>query len=141
MASPHGPEIPPRLGAAGAELWQRLTAPPAPGAVLEFTAAELVILEAACRQADDVALLESSLAEAGAVVPGSKKQPKINGALPELRLQRAALARLIKLLALDDADQSAPAASAAQSKARKAAQARWRNHERREESKHAASGS
>jgi len=112
------------LGAAGKALWQRLTAPPSPGKSLVFTSAEILTLELAARTADDVAALEKLLAVDGLVVTGSKGQRRLSPVAAELRLQRAALARLVGLLALPDADEVV-GKSAAQRKAQRAADARW----------------
>jgi hypothetical protein len=127
----------PALGIAGAALWRRLTTAPAPNQVVEFMPSELTILELACKTADDIAALEATLAGEGVIVSGSKGQLRINGAVPELRLQRAALAKLVQALEVDE-DEAKPHQSQASRKASAAAQARWRNHERKQRSKHGA---
>lgn len=106
------------LGGAGRALWRRLT----PG--LEFSTAELVTLELACRQADDVARLEHLLEDEGMVTTGSKGQQRLSGVPAELRQQRYALNRLVSALALPDLDE-VTGRSPAQRKATKAAAARW----------------
>lgn len=130
-----GLAAPSDLGVTGARLWRDLTAPPA-GERLEFSAGETVILTAACKSADTIALLEASLAVDGPVVSGSKGQPKLSGVVAELRLQRAALARLVQALAITD--DGAELTTPAQRRAQKAAQKRWSATARREASKHHA---
>jgi len=93
--------VPTGLGAAGAALWKRLTAP-VDGDELEFSVAELVTLELACRQADDISALEQVLAHDGPTVLGSREQVRLSPIPAELRLQRAALARLVAQLAPPD---------------------------------------
>ena len=83
-------------------MWTRLTAPPGPDQQIEFSSAERVTLELACRQADDIARLEELLEADGSMTVGSKGQPKLSSVPAELRLQRAALARLVALLAIPD---------------------------------------
>lgn len=89
--------------------------------------------------ADDVAQLERVLKRDGLVVTGSKGQAKLSGVPSELRLQRAALTRLVRQLEVNESDTETATMSPASRKAQAAAQARWRNHERRERGKHAAS--
>ncbi len=116
--------MPAGLGAAGAALWKRLTAP-VDGDELEFSVAELVTLELACRQAEDIAGLEKVLANDGPTVLGSRGQVRLSPIPAELRLQRAALARLVALLAIPDADEDVGLAPTAR-RAQRAADARWR---------------
>jgi hypothetical protein len=116
--------MPAGLGAAGAALWKRLTAP-VDGDELEFSVAELVTLELACRQAEDIAGLEKVLANDGPTVLGSRGQVRLSPIPAELRLQRAALARLVALLAIPDGDEDVGLAPTA-FRAQRAADARWR---------------
>lgn len=135
-ASPSSPRPPRGLSNAGTALWSRLTAAPAEGECLIFSAAELTVLEMACRQADDIAKLEALIEADGLIVAGSKGQPKLSAVPSELRLQRAALARLVSQLAIPD-DAEAEGRTPAQQRAQRAAQARWdRPSARRQERKH-----
>lgn len=112
--------MPAKLGSAGRGLWR---------AVLDefdLSSAELVLLEAACRQADDVATLEAGLAD-GFVVAGSKGQPRLSAAVTEARQGRLALARLVAELRLP-AEGTDVGVSPVKSRA---ARARWTARDRR----------
>lgn len=110
-------KMPAGLGAAGKRLWRSLTDK------YELDPHELVLLEAAARQSDNLADCERHLAESDVMVLGSTGQPRVNPLVPEIRQQRIALAKLIDALALPTED-AAPV-SAASRRARKAAQTRW----------------
>ena len=133
-ASAGRPRVPTGLGAAGAALWKRLTAP-VDGDELEFSVAELVTLELACRQADDISALEQVLAHDGPTVLGSRDQVRLSPIPAELRLQRAALARLVAQLALPDPDEDVGLAPGAR-RAQRAADARWRRQAAKREARH-----
>lgn len=76
----------------------------------------------------------------GLVVEGSKGQRRLSPVAAELRLQRAALARLIGLLALPD-DGEDVGLNPAQRKAQRAADVRWAKSARvREERRRGATG-
>jgi len=135
------PRPPSTLGRAGAALWRRLTAPPAAGQSLVWSPGELVVLEQACRTADDVASLERLLKRDGLLVTGSKGQSKLSGVPAELRLQRAALTRLVRQLEVSDSAAEEGPRSAASRRAQAAAQARWRDHQSLGRGKHASSRS
>ena len=123
------PRAPAGLGAAGKALWRRLTG------AFEFAEHELALLEVAARQADDVAALEAIIRDDGMVVAGSAGQPRLNGAVAEVRQGRLALGKLLGALALpDEADRPA---SAATLQARKAAESRW-SRKRAEQERRAA---
>ncbi len=129
------PRRPARLGPAGQALWRRLTANPQ----LVFSIAESVTLEAACRQADDVAALEALLESQGLVLVGSTGQPKLSGVPAELRQQRAALTRLVAALAIPE-DGETVGRSPAQKRAARAADTRWsRQAKAREGRRHGVS--
>lgn len=119
-----GRGLPGGLGTAGAALWRKLTESSVPGEQIVFSTGELVTLELACRQADDIARLEKLLHDDGLTVTGSKGQVKLSSVPAELRLQRAALARLVGLLAIPDEDEG-EGRSPAQRKAQRAADVRW----------------
>lgn len=107
------PRAPANLGTAGRALWRSVTAE------FDFGATELAVLVAACRQADDIVLLEASISTDGATVVGSQGQPRLNAALTEVRQARLALAKLLGALALPDLDDDRPL-TAAQRRASKA---------------------
>lgn len=117
---PQAPSPPDGLGGAGAALWEALCA------AYEFEPAEVVVLASACRQADDIATLETLLATDGFVVAGSAGQPRLAAAVTEVRQGRLALARLLGELAIpiESAGDLRPL-SAAGRRAQRAANARW----------------
>jgi len=131
------PRLPAGLGAAGKRLWTSLTAD------LEFEPREVAILEAACRQADDIARLEAQVKADGTSVRGSKGQSRLHPAVPELRQGRLVLARLLAALDIPpEVSESQPAGprlrstpSTRSKRAQAAANARWAQQGR------AASGS
>lgn len=85
----------------------------------ELDERETALLDAAARQADDIAALEADIADRGHLVPGARGGTVVNPAVPEARQGRTALARL--LAGIDFADSS----STTQIRAKKAARARW----------------
>jgi hypothetical protein len=113
------------LGAAAQRVWRLVD-------IFEFDERELVILTAAARQADDIALLERLIRRDGPVVPGSMGQPRLSGALTEVRQGRLALAKLLAELALP-ADEEDAGLSPNQKRAQTAARARWDRVERQKE--------
>lgn len=116
------------LGERGRELWD---------AVADAFALEphhAVMLASACRLADTIAELEDSLA-GGLIVVGSKGQPRLSGAVTELRQHRLALSRLLadlNLPPLEDAEDvpTDPRAAAVSRRASHAATMRWRRDKR-----------
>lgn len=68
----------------------------------EFTERELVIVDLARRQMNDIETLENLLAEQGATVVGSMKQPRLNPIFAELRQSRIALSRILAELRMPD---------------------------------------
>src|SRR4051812_39254076 len=92
------PRTPAGLGAAGRGVWRRILADV--GAEWELDARELLILEAAARQADLNRSLETSIEADGVRVAGSAGQPRLNAMVTELRQGRVALERLLASLAL-----------------------------------------
>jgi phage terminase small subunit len=87
--------VPADLGPDGRSLWSAVVDD------YEPTAADLVVLEMACRTADTVATLEAALAGESLMVRGSMGQPVVHPLLVELRHQRTALQRLVAALALE----------------------------------------
>lgn len=112
------PAAPAGLGEAGRSLWDAINS--------EFgglEAREVAVLEAACRQADDVAALEALMASDGLVTQGSMGQPKLVSAVSEARQGRLALARLLNELRLPS--DVGVGDSPASARARHAAGVRW----------------
>jgi hypothetical protein len=95
----------------------------------ELDARELLVLEAAARQADTNRALESALKDDGMVVEGSQGQRRLNAAVTELRQGRIAVEKLLSSLALPGED--GRAMTAAQKRAQSAAEARWGQGRRR----------
>ncbi len=116
---------PAKLAPEGRKLWTAVTAD------FDLTATELVLLEAAARQADDVATLEAGLRD-GFTVAGSKGQPRLSAAVTEVRQGRLALARLIAELRLPAEGEDV---GVNPTKAR-AASTRWNAQRRRLEAVH-----
>lgn len=95
----------------------------------ELDARELLVLEAAARQADTNRALESALKDDGMIVEGSQGQRRLNAAVTELRQGRVALERLLASLALPN--EEGKILTAAQKRAQAAAEARWGRGRRR----------
>lgn len=108
------------LGPAGAALWSDITSG------YGLRADELRVLEAACRQADLIVVLDEGLVGADLLVRGSQGQMVINPIISEVRQHRAALARLLAQLKLPDEDSGEGAGTGrSSSSARALANARW----------------
>lgn len=90
------------------------------GEEFDWSEQEAAVLELIRAQADDIETLEAAVAVSGPIVPGSKGQDRINPAIQELRLQRAALARLVGLLEFPEEEPERPL-----SRAQRAAHSRW----------------
>jgi hypothetical protein len=92
----------------------------------EFAPHELVVLEHACRAADDAARIANELAAQSLTVTGSNGQPVANALLRELRETRAQVAKLLALLDLPGDDSAGQWDNlTASQRARKAASVRW----------------
>ena len=116
------PKAPTRLSAVGRRLWREVVA--------DYTLRpdELVLLEKACRTADDSARLDTALLDAPMLVSGSMGQQRAHPLLHESRQTRSLLAALLKQLGLPDpADESANETKAQERSAHAmtAARARW----------------
>ena len=94
------------------------------GAGLEWNEAERAILDAACRQAGDIARLEAVLDEQGSTVLGASGQERLSPVFSELRQARVALAKLLDHLAVPDMDGATGVTPSAR-RAKRAANARW----------------
>ncbi len=115
------PTAPAGLGVAGAALWRRITA------AYELDPGERALLEAACRQADDIRRLEKLIERDGLTITGSRGQPRLNAAVTEVRQGRIALQKLLAALALpSSSDDVVSLATARSNQARRAAVARWK---------------
>lgn len=112
------PRPPEGLGDPGKALWKRLTK------ALDFEPRELVILEQACRQADEISALDAVLAKWGHAVRGSRNQPRLNPAVAEVRQARQAFARLLDVLDIPTEDEQVGQAGRTR-RAQKAARVRW----------------
>ena len=117
------PKPPGGLSRAGKALWRSISGDLADG--MELDARELAVLDAACRQADSVAVLERAVKRDGTMVRGASGQRRLNGAVPEIRQGRIALARLLG--EVDLAGEQAPG-TAASRRGRRAADVRWAEH-------------
>jgi hypothetical protein len=84
---------------------------------------ELVILESAARQADDVAALEELVADDGLMVAGIVGQLRLHPGLAEVRAGRLAVGKLLAQLRLPEDAQ--PIRSEASTRAQRAAEVRW----------------
>lgn len=111
------PKSPARLGPAGRALWRRFVEH------YEFGGHELLVLEAAARQADDVANLEALIADDGLTVAGSAGQRRLHPGLAEVRAGRLAVGKLLAQLSLPEDAQ--PIRSEASTRAQRAAEVRW----------------
>lgn len=108
-------KCPKSLSASGRALWGRLTHD------YEFRPDELAVVELACATVDAIRDLEATAATDGTMIAGSQGQTVLHPAIPEARMQRLVLARLLASLQLPDSVLE----PAARSSARKAAAARW----------------
>ncbi|WP_326826448.1 P27 family phage terminase small subunit [Streptosporangium sp. NBC_01756] len=108
------------LGEAGSALWDRLTDD------LEFDPWEVEIVEAACRQRDDIALLERVIAAEGVITTGSQGQPRLSAVVTEVRQSRLALAKLLAELRMPSMEEEAgKPMNGASRRAQAAANTRW----------------
>jgi len=125
------PKPPGGLSRPGKALWRAIEGDLAEG--MELDARELAVLDAACRQADAVGVLERAVKRDGTMVRGASGQRRLNGAVSEARQGRVALARLLG--ELDLAGESVPQ-TAGTRRARKAAETRWAAHHARRAGTH-----
>lgn len=112
------------LGAAGKKLWKAMHADLPDD--WEFSERELVQLEMACDQWDELARLKAAIKKNGTTVKGSMGQVTLNAAIQEARQSRAAVDRLIGRLAIPD-ETGKPRTTASELGTR-AANARWARH-------------
>lgn len=112
------------LNAAGRRLWDETLA--------HYVLAEheVQVLAQACRTADMCERIRRKLDREGLMGVGSMGQDVVHPLLPELRMQRAALAALLKSLGLPDLAEGGEAGDAGDLRAvpnqqREAVQSRW----------------
>jgi hypothetical protein len=115
-------ETPADLGKAGKALWAQMGAALPDG--WQFDERELAILEAAARQADDVASLQRAIKRDGMMTKGSIGQRRLNAAVVEVRQGRIALSRLLGELSLPD-EAKEKGGTAAGKRGLHAAKVRW----------------
>lgn len=114
------PTAPAKLGAPGRRLWRAVVDN------YELRADEVVLLEKACRTADESARLDEAAREAPLTVLGSMGQERVNPILNEARQARALLAALVKQLGLPETEEAEAARmSKTTANAISAARARW----------------
>lgn len=118
------PAQPAGLGKAGASLWKRLTSK------YDFDPWEVIVVESAARQADDVAALERIIKDQGVIVKGSAGQPRLAAVVTEVRQGRLALARLLAELRLPSEDAPDQPMSGRSVRAQRAANVRWARQRR-----------
>jgi hypothetical protein len=115
--------VPDGLGKAGAEVWEAMTDQ------FQFHQGELQILRQACAAIHEVDLLEASIAEVGAMIPGSRGQMRLHPAFAQLATHRATIDRLMQSLALPtDGEQVGKRRSP---QAKQAANVRWKSSTRK----------
>lgn len=114
------PPVPDDLGKAGRRLWIETIRELGPEWTLDSR--ELAVLEAACRQRDDVALCEAIVDRDGPEATGSAGQPVVSPYLIEARQGRSTMNRLLASIDLPDDDDPDTGASAGRSLARQ----RWK---------------
>ena len=119
--TPKRPAAPKTLRAAGKALWLAVWADLPGDWILDRR--EQAILAMAARQADELALLEDAIDQAGVIVAGAAGQSRLSAAVTEARQARLAIGRLLGQLSLPDEDEQ-PLTQAGQ-RARHAATARW----------------
>lgn len=106
------------LGPKSKRLWRSITAD------FELSAAELRILEDACREIDLVERMEEHIAARDLVVAGSMGQDVAAPMVQEIRQHRATVQKLLAALKLP-ADEDGLTGSSASSSARALANKRW----------------
>lgn len=116
MADRRKSPAPKNMGAAGLDLWRKVTS--------QWTLRpdELRVLEDACREATLVDRIEKELSVAALMVKGSQGQWVISPLVSEVRQHRATLSSLLKQLKLPDEELDA---GSRQTQAREAGASRW----------------
>lgn len=88
-----------------------------------------MVLEA-CRIVDVIDGLAAAVAAEGSTIAGSRGQTVVHPAVPEIRQQQLAFARILGQLNLD-ADELGKVLTPRQASSQRAAQKRWRNEKER----------
>ena len=132
------PVPPSGLGESGRLLWLAIVGDLAEG--LELEARELDALGRACSCADRIAALEVEVNRDGVMVEGSKGQPVLHPAIPEIRQTELARLRLLGSVETDDPAAGVSSGTPAQARARRAAQARWARRDRLREMRRGTAG-
>lgn len=112
-------KCPTGLGAAGRRLWRDTSG------VYELRADELLLLDKACRTADDLARLEQEMAGESLTTIGSAGQVRAHPLLAELRGMRLVLAKLLGQLDLPEEQADGVVRTATSQRKRDAALVRW----------------
>jgi len=115
------PRVPSGLGRQAQRIWRETVRD------FDLSAAELRILEDACREADLVERIEEELGKLKSLtVAGSMGQPVITELAKEIRQHRLTYSKLIRDLSLPDEDASSWDGMTTSQRARRAALVRWR---------------
>lgn len=96
-------KAPSGLKPAGRAVWRQIVDDLPEG--WELDGRERRLLTLACRQADDLAALERSIAKHGAMTVGASGQAKLNPAVTEARQARLAVARVLGQIGLPDEEE------------------------------------
>lgn len=119
------PITPVDLGPSGRELWQAVAGQAADlGVTLDALESEQ--LRSACRLRDAIATMESSMAGAELVVPGSRDQLIAHPLLTEIRLHRQLVSQTLARIKFPSDDEATAPGWGAVQHGRDAANRRWR---------------
>src|SRR4051812_37082761 len=110
--------MPGGLAARGRRFWRFVTGN------FELDRPEIELLVEVCRLLDTTDALAAAIRRDGHMIAGASGQPRVNGAITELRNAQLALSRLLAALALP-AEDGSTLASPARIAARQAAGSRW----------------
>lgn len=116
------PGAPNDLGEVGTALWAEVQAQL--DAEWELDRRDYEALYRACQCADQIAALSAVIDAEGVTTIGSRKQVVVHPAVPELRQQQLAQARLLATIELRDPAEKHASESPSTRRARKAAEAR-----------------
>jgi hypothetical protein len=113
------------LGVSGRRVWRQVVRE-ATNDGLELDSREQFWLLSAAKLADQLAILETEMANQPLLVKGSMGQPVPNGLLAEIRSHHHLIAQLLARLKVDVPEASGVLGVVGANKARGAANARWR---------------
>jgi len=94
-------KFPSDLGASGRALWREIARQVAQDGLI-LDAREAVLLTMACREADQLAVIEDALVDASLMVRGSQGQQVAHPLLGEARRSRTTIAALLGKIGLED---------------------------------------